>query len=242
MSNNMNDSIIITGSKGLIGTELTKHFSKTHKVYELDLKLGHNLSDELFVKNWFSQNKASYLVNCFALNDHITDNESDNQSSSNDTKTINNDIFSISLNSIVEYLNINVVSLFSVCREFAKHSQSSAIINFASTYAQVSPIPTMYKKTEKHIGYSASKGAVLQLTRHLAVHLSSKNIRVNCVVPGGIIFEQSKDFVKKYNKRVPIGRMMKKNELNGLISYLCSKESSYMTGSIINIDGGWTSW
>ena len=238
----MKESIIITGSKGLIGTEITKHFKKTHKVYELDLELGHDLTDELFVNDWFSQNNANYLVNCFGMNDHITKYDNDNKSTKIKSNISNNDIFNVSLISINEYLNINVVALFSVCREFAKNSKSSAIINFASTYAQVSPIPTMYSQGEKHIGYSVSKGAVLQLTRHLAVHLSSRNIRVNCVVPGGIELEQSEEFVRKYNKKVPIGRMMKKNELNGLISYLCSDESSYMTGSIINIDGGWTSW
>ena len=238
----MKESIIITGSKGLIGTEITKHFKKTHKVYELDLELGHDLTDELFVNDWFSQNNANYLVNCFGMNDHITKYDNDNKSTKIKSNISNNDIFNVSLISINEYLNINVVALFSVCREFAKNSKSSAIINFASTYAQVSPIPAMYSQGEKHIGYSVSKGAVLQLTRHLAVHLSSRNIRVNCVVPGGIELEQSEEFVRKYNKKVPIGRMMKKNELNGLISYLCSDESSYMTGSIINIDGGWTSW
>ena len=238
----MNESIIITGSKGLIGTEITNHFKKSHKVYELDLELGHDLSDELFVKDWFRQNNASYLVNCFAMNDHITKYDNGNKSTKILSSVSNNDIFNVSLDSIIEYLNINVVALFSVCREFAKNSKSSAIINFASTYAQVSPIPSMYSQTEKHIGYTVSKGAVLQLTRHLAVHFTSRNIRVNCVVPGGIEFDQSEKFIEKYSKNAPIGRMMRKNELNGLISYLCSDESSYMTGSIINIDGGWTAW
>ena len=235
--------VLITGSKGLIGTELTKYFKKTHKIYELDLQLGHDLTDELFVKEWFSQNEAKYLVNCFAINDHIKKNRSrDNLSTRINKKKQKNDIFNVSLNSIVEYFNVNVLALFSVCREFAKNSKAISITNFASTYAQVSPIPDMYQHGEKHIGYSISKGAILQLTRHLAIHLSSSNIRVNCVVPGGIEFQPSNNFVSKYNKRVPIGRMMKKHELNGLISYLCSEESSYMTGSMINIDGGWTAW
>ena len=67
----MKESIVITGSKGLIGTEITKHFRNSHKIYELDLQLGHDLTDELFVKDWFSHNRATFLVNCFAINDHI---------------------------------------------------------------------------------------------------------------------------------------------------------------------------
>ena len=223
--------IIVTGSEGLIGTEICKYFEKNNnKVYRLDLKLGHDLNDEEFVKSWFKKNPAKYLVNCFALNDAV---QSDRKKGT---------LFDFPLETFLKYLNVNLVSLFSVCREFAKNPIASGIVNFASTYAQVSPIPDLYTEGEKHIGYSVSKGAVLQLTRHLAVHLSSRNIRVNCIVPGGVKHEQSKDFIRMYNERVPIKRMMEVSELNGLVSYLCSEESSYMNGSIINIDGGWTAW
>ena len=238
----MKVSVVITGSEGLIGTEITKHFEKTHEVHELDYVLGHDLTDEVFVKEWFKHNHAMYLVNCFAINDHVIEFSNDDNATETNAIKSSDDLFNVTLDSVNKYLNINVTSLFSVCREFAKNPIASGIVNFASTYAQVSPIPDLYTEGEKHIGYSVSKGAVLQLTRHLAVHLSSKNIRVNCIVPGGVKHEQSKDFISKYNERVPIKRMMEVGELNGLVSYLCSEESSYMNGSIINIDGGWTAW
>ena len=238
----MKESVVITGSEGLIGKEITKHFKLTHKVHELDYVLGHDLTDEVFVKDWFKHNHAMYLVNCFAINDHITEWGNEEKTTETNPRKSTNDIFNVTLDSVNKYLFINVTALFSVCREFAKNPLASGIINFASTYAQVSPIPDLYSEGEKHIGYSVSKAAVLQLTRHLAVHLSSWNIRVNCVVPGGVKHEQSEDFIRKYNERVPIKRMMEVKELNGLIAYLCSEESSYMNGSIINIDGGWTTW
>ena len=59
--------IIITGSEGLIGKQLVKHLEKNHSILKLDLKLGHDLTDEKFVKRWFKGNKADCLVNCFAL-------------------------------------------------------------------------------------------------------------------------------------------------------------------------------
>ena len=65
--------VIITGSEGLIGTQLSGFLEKDHEVIKLDLLLGHDLTDESFVKDWFSKNKADSIVNCFALNDHVKD-------------------------------------------------------------------------------------------------------------------------------------------------------------------------
>jgi len=65
---------------------------------------------------------------------------------------------------------------------------------------------------------------------------------VNCVSPGGVEFNQDKEFIQRYSNHAPMKRMMRVSELNGLLSFLCSKESSYMTGENLKIDGGWTSW
>ena len=77
------------------------------------------------------------------------------------------------------------------------------------------------------------------------MHLAP-NIRVNCVAPGGVTFkpttEQSKKFIKLYEEKTPMKRMMKVDELNGMVKFLCSDESSYATGGVFNIDGGWTIW
>ena len=99
----------------------------------------------------------------------------------------------------------------------------------------------MYKDREKDIGYSVSKAGVIQLTRHLAVHLAS-HVRVNCIVPGGVKYKQDKDFISRYSEKVPLKRMMKVSELNQIIEYLCSAGSSYVTGAVFTVDGGWTAW
>jgi len=77
------------------------------------------------------------------------------------------------------------------------------------------------------------------LTKHLAVELAP-NIRVNCIAPGGVRHNQPKDFIEYYGNNVPMGRMMNKGELNKIVEYLCSEDSSYVTGSVFSIDGGWT--
>ena len=225
----MKRSIIITGSEGLLGKEICKYFKKFTKIHELDLSLGHDLTDEKFVKEWFSKNHANYLINCFAVNDNIT------------KKRKKNTLFNFNLDSFQDYLNVNIVSLFSVCREFAKNNKKSSITNFSSIYGTVSPNPSLYDKSHKDIGYSVSKAGVINMTKYLAVHLAPK-IRVNCVVPGGVLQNQDSIFIKKYSKLTPMKRMMEKNELNGLLDFLCSEKSSYMTGSIISMDGGYASW
>jgi len=221
--------IIITGSRGLIGSEVTRYFKENDKyeVLELDLSSGHDLTNEEFVRNWFEKNKADYLINLFALNHHI------------DSDLEKPTLFNIDLNTFRKFMEVNVTALFSVCREFAKNGKAKGIVNFSSIYGIVSPNPQLYENGEKHIGYSVSKGAVVQLSRHLAIHLAPK-IRVNCLVPGGVKYQQSEDFIKKYSQHAPMKRMMNKNELNKILEHLCSEDSSYMTGSVINIDGGWT--
>ena len=67
------NEITITGSEGIIGSALCRYFETQDKsINKLDLKLGHDLTNEKFVKKWFKKNKSKYLINCYALNDHIT--------------------------------------------------------------------------------------------------------------------------------------------------------------------------
>ena len=225
----MKREFIITGSEGFLGKEISAYFKKLGKLHKLDLSLGHDLTDENFVKDWFSKNHAEYLINCFALNDNIN------------KKRKKNDLYNFSLKSFQDYLDVNIISLFSVCREFAKNNKKSSIVNFSSIYGSVSPNPSLYEKSHKDIGYSVSKAGVINMTKYLATHLAP-NIRVNCVVPGGVSQKQDLLFKKKYSQLTPMKRMMKKNELNGLLDFLCSEKSSYMTGSIIFMDGGYTAW
>ena len=63
--------IAITGSEGLLGKEISNFLESNHQIHRLDLSLGHDLTDESFVKKWFKTNHADGLINCFALNDHV---------------------------------------------------------------------------------------------------------------------------------------------------------------------------
>ena len=221
--------IIITGSEGLLGKEISRYLEKKYQVLKLDLMLGHDFTNENFVKKWFKENKANSLVNCFALNDHVKACEK------------RSTIFDITLDSFSKFLEINLTTLFSVCREFARNNDSGTIVNFSATTGIVSARPDLYDGGHKHPAYSVSKAGVINLTKFLATHLAP-NFRVNCIAPGGVEYDQDKEFLNKYAKLTPMKRMMKKNELNELVELLCSSGSSYMTGTTVVVDGGWTVW
>ena len=203
--------------------------SNTNTLYKLDLVLGHDLTNEDFVKSWFEKNKVDCLINCFAFNDHVESNQK------------RSTLFDITLGSFSEFLHVNLTSLFSVCREFARNNKSGSIINFSATTGIVSARPDLYDGGHKHIAYAVSKAGVINLTKYLAAHFAP-DIRVNCIAPGGAQFNQSKQFIKLYSSHTPMKRMMDPKELNYLVDYLCSSNSSYVTGATFVVDGGWTIW
>lgn len=223
--------VIVAGSEGLIGKALTKELEKLDvKVVGLSLRLGHDFSNEKTVKEIMQLYKNyDVLITPFALNPQP------------DEKSW--DLFNLPLSSLEKYLKINLLALFSVCREFARVCNNNAsIINFSSTYGINSPKHFIYKEGfAKHIGYTITKSGVIGMTKYLATYLAPK-IRVNVIVPGGIENNQSKDFKENYSKMAPIGRMMNVKEIIGMVLYLCSDISSYTTGSILTVDGGWTAW
>jgi len=94
-----------------------------------------------------------------------------------------------------------------------------------------------------HSVYPVVKGGVISLTRYLAAYWGEKNIRVNCISPGGVYHDgENETFVKKYSEKVPLGRKAEVKEVASSAVFLASDESSYITGQNIIVDGGWTAW
>ena len=141
--------IIIKGSRGLIGTELCKFFKKKFRLLELDLVLGHDLTDEKFVRKWFKENHADYLVNCFALNDHV------------DNKRKKQTLYDFSLQSFSDFMNVNLTSLFSVCREFGRNNRKGSIVNFSDGIFDKDPKKSLFKACDILISAALENSLIL---------------------------------------------------------------------------------
>ena len=115
----------------------------------------------------------------------------------------------------------------------------------------LSPIQDIYAYKKKLTGvpfvkpvaYSAAKSGIYNLTRYLATYWGKKGIRVNTLTPAGV-WRDTQDAVFQANfvARMPMGRMSRENEYNGSLIFLASEASSFMTGSNLVVDGGWTAW
>jgi len=122
------------------------------------------------------------------------------------------------------------------------------IINVASMYGMVASYPDAYEGLpfNSSANYHAVKGALLQLTRHMAVYWAKDNIRVNALSPGAFpsreVQESSPEFAKRLTEKVPLGRLGTAEELKGAVVFLASNASSYMAGHNLVVDGGWTAW
>ena len=117
-----------------------------------------------------------------------------------------------------------------------------SIINIGSTYGVVGPDFRIYKGTNLTCpaAYSAIKGGIINFTRYAASYYGKYGIRINCLCPGGIFNNQPNKFIYEYIKRTPLGRMGKPDEIASATLFLASDASSYMTGAIMMVDGGWT--
>ena len=221
--------IVITGASGNIGKSLVQYYrNQGSRVADLDISLGHNLADEKFVQSWFKDNTSYALVNCFALNDHVT------------SEVHGNRFLDLPLKKFQEILDINVVALFSVCREFVKNNSTGAVVNFSSIYSKVSPRPELYGGGEKNIAYGVSKAAVNQLTRHIAVH-AAPDFRFNSIILGGVESNQNPKFSMGYSQNTPMGRMALPSDIFAAVDFLVSRDNPYVTGTEIVVDGGWLS-
>ena len=148
-----------------------------------------------------------------------------------------------------EILGVNVLGAFLMMQVFGTEmvkNREGSIINIASHYGLVSPDLGFYAhiKTDppflKPPMYGPSKAALIQLTRYMAVLWGKYNVRVNSISPGGVFNNQDRRFLRKYSERVPLGRMADSQDLVGPLVFLVSDASSYVTGSNLVVDGGFT--
>jgi NAD(P)-dependent dehydrogenase (short-subunit alcohol dehydrogenase family) len=148
------------------------------------------------------------------------------------------------LDAFREVVDVNLVAPFALAQRVARAMIDSdgggVIVNIASILGLVGAgqIP--------QAGYAASKGGIVNLTRELSSQWARKGIRVNALAPGWFESEMSEDMLASEKgrqwvaRRAPLGRHGREGELDGALLFLASDASSYVTGQILAVDGGWT--
>ncbi len=252
-------TIIITGCNGIIGKSISKALAKyganlilidvvqlskinnqaknlqnNYKNKVMPIKL--DINDETLTKKIFKNlNKIDVLINLAAIDAKVNNNKE----SFFDKKKLENS------------LNTNLIGtcIFTdyILKKMIKNKNGN-IINVASTYSIVSPNKNLYKgtnifKSNKPLEYILSKSFIPNYSRYIATTYANKGIRCNTVVPHAVIINNKNEkFKKNFSQLSPIGRFCKPSELNGVFIFLSSNSSSYMNGSLITLDGGWTAW
>lgn len=265
-----NKVVFITGAFGLIGKQISKAFLQQNaKVILADInknlatQLEQELSSEFDATNYLFQivditneesvaNAVAATVEKFGRLDVLINNaaidakfDKDNIGGVNQSRFENYPI-ELLRKSVEVNLTGTVIMTQAACKQMLLQG-SGNIINVASTYSVVAPNQNLYDFGEgianfKPIDYIASKSFIPNFTRYIATFYSTNNIRCNAIVPHGVLNNHPEPFLHNFSKMSPLGRMCNREELDGPFIFLASNASSYMTGSVLMVDGGWTAW
>jgi NAD(P)-dependent dehydrogenase (short-subunit alcohol dehydrogenase family) len=158
------------------------------------------------------------------------------------------------LDSWKQALDVNLTGMFLASQAAVRpmlDQGGGVIVNMCSIYGLVGPDQRIYTREMpegtpevryKPVYYSVTKAGVLGMTSYLAAYYAGKNIRVNALTPGGVFNQHDEAFLQAYSTRTVLGRMANIDEMNAALLFLASDASSYMTGSNLVVDGGWTAW
>jgi NAD(P)-dependent dehydrogenase (short-subunit alcohol dehydrogenase family) len=162
------------------------------------------------------------------------------------TKDWGNRFEQVTLDSWRLNVDMQLNTIFMACQAALEHMKvqgNGSVVNISSIYGVVGNDFTVYENTggmTSPAAYSAIKGGVINFTRYLASYYGKFNIRVNCVSPGGIRQSQHPEFIKNFEKKVPLNRMGTPEDIAPAVSFLLSDRASYITGHNLLVDGGWT--
>ena len=132
----------------------------------------------------------------------------------------------------------------------ASDGKGGVIINIASDLSVIAPDQRLYRvegvssssQPVKPVTYSVIKSGLVGLTRYLATYWGDQGVRCNALSPGGIMHEQSDDFISRVSSLIPLGRMASQDEYRAAIQFLASDGAKYMNGHNLVIDGGRSTW
>ena len=236
--------IVVTGGSGLIGKEIVSNIkTKGGIAINADISVETNLETGLLkldITNDTSVYKGiEAVVEYFGRIDGLVNNAYPR------TKDWGTKFENVDPNSWRKNVDLQLNSYFVISQKVLKQmalQRFGSIVNIASIYGVVGNDFTLYEEYggTSPAAYSAIKGGLINFTRYLASYYGRHGIRVNCVSPGGIFDNQHPSFVKRYEAKVPIGRLGYPDDISPVVSFLLSEEAKYIIGQNLIVDGGWT--
>lgn len=145
-----------------------------------------------------------------------------------------------------ESMQVNATGMVDILREMAdliiQNKEGGSIINISSMMGMFGPDVSNYEGTDMNKDlppdYFFHNAGLINLTKFLAQQFAGKNIRVNCISPGGLFNNQPERFLENYTKKVPLRRMANNDDIKGLVVLLASRAGAYINGENILMDGG----
>lgn len=145
-----------------------------------------------------------------------------------------------------ESMKVNATGMMDILREMAdliiQNEEGGSIINISSMMGMFGPDASNYEGTDMNKDlppdYFFHNAGLINLTRFLAQQFAGKNLRINCISPGGLFNNQPERFLHNYTEKVPLKRMANNDDIKGLVVLLASKAGAYINGENILMDGG----
>lgn len=241
------ENVLITGGSKGIGANIAKVLSK----YNLKIWINYNSSEknavELKEKILIEEKNAQIKLIKFdvskekeflnGISEIIKEDGSLDYLVNN--AGITKDAMSIIMNTsdYDDVMNINARSCFIGCKEIGRQmakNKFGSIVNVSSIAGQMG--------NQGQANYSASKGAMISMTKTFALELATKNVRVNSIAPGLIESDMTNslksNIKEEFLKKIPLGRYGKPEEVAHTVAFLLSDFSSFITGETIKINGG----
>lgn len=244
MNNHLeNKVIVVTGGNGLLGSAMLKDINKNGGIgisADLNIEVNeHDITCDITSIDSIKKT-VKFVGDKYGRIDGWVNNAYPR------TSDWGNDFLDINESSLNKNINWQLTSYMLCCQEVIRlmlKKNTGSIINIASIYGIVGNDFTIYEGTNltPPAAYTAIKGGLINFTRYLASKYGENGIRVNSVSPGGIFDNQPKEFVEQYEKKVPLKRMGKPDDIAPAVSFLLSDHAQYITGHNLIIDGGWTS-
>ncbi len=243
-------NIIVLGSEGLIGREIIKSCVETNaKIICLDLKFENLQKNNNVYFEKFDVTKLNKIdsflkkivkkygpPNCFI-----------NASYPKSKNWVKNSYKDVDLNDYIKNVNLHMNTYIWIAKKIAdimvtNNIKDGSIVQLSSIYGILGQDSELYKNTEmrESMTYSAIKGGINNSVRSMAAYYGKYNLRINSIIAGGVFDYQSKNFVKKYKRKTPLGRMANPKEIAFSSLFLISDASSYITGSSLVVDGGYS--